>query len=54
MFDEISVRHKLSFDPFFSLVSHGYLPASTCASVVVPNPVPKADSFVIAVRSWPS
>jgi hypothetical protein len=23
-------------------------------STTVPNPVPKADSFAIAVRSWPS
>jgi hypothetical protein len=25
-----------------------------CVSAAVPNPVPEADSFAIAVRSWPS
>jgi hypothetical protein len=28
--------------------------APFCISVAVPNLVPKADSFAIAVRSWPS
>jgi hypothetical protein len=30
------------------------LPALSCVSVAVPNPVPRADSLSIARRSWPS
>jgi hypothetical protein len=30
------------------------LASTVRVSAAVPNPVPKADSFAIAVRSWPS
>jgi hypothetical protein len=39
---------------FFSSISHVFLPASICVSAVVPNPVLRADSFSIAMRSWRS
>jgi hypothetical protein len=41
----------MSFDRFSSPVSHTFMPAQSRVSIEVPNPVPRADSFAIAVRS---
>jgi hypothetical protein len=39
---------------FLLSISHVVLLAPFRVSVVLPNPVPRADSSAIAVRSWPS
>jgi hypothetical protein len=39
---------------FLSLISRVVLLTPFCVSTTVPSPVSRADSFAIAVRSWPS
>jgi hypothetical protein len=39
---------------FLSLISHVILLAVFHVSAVVPNPVPRSNSFAIAMKSWPS
>jgi hypothetical protein len=55
VFDEISVRIWTEFwSDFLSSVSHVSLSVPFCVSAMVPNPVLRADSFAIPLRSWPS
>jgi hypothetical protein len=42
------------FVRFLSSILHVFLPTSICVFAVVPNTVPRVDSFSIAMWSWPS
>jgi hypothetical protein len=44
---------KLFFESILLSISRVVLLATFCDSAMVLSPVPRADSFAIAVRSWP-